>query len=129
MTETGAEAAINAVTDRIAALLDIRITPPPLLKDGGVILYPEGGNVVSQSLDQVHARCCADVTIECKAREAAEGYRTASRIYERVFEPDFPNFDADAVRISCVKPLSAPRLVSRTDDVIYAFSLRIHYYF
>lgn len=129
MTETRAEAAINAVTDRITALLNIKITPPPLLKDGGVILYPEGGNVVSQSLDQTHARCCADVTIECKAREAAEGYRTASRIYERIRAPDFTNLTGDGVQILCVKPLSAPRLISRTDDVIYAFSMRIHYYF
>ncbi len=129
MNETKAEAAINAVTDRIAALLNIKITPPPLLKDGGVILYPAGGNTVSQSLDKKHERCYADVTVECKAREAAEGYRTASSIYERIRAPDFTNLIGNGVQILCVKALSAPLLVSRTDDVVYSFSLRIHYYF
>ncbi|MCM1336022.1 MAG: hypothetical protein NC084_09675 [Bacteroides sp.] len=128
MSETNIQAAINAVADRITALLDIPITPPPLLKDGGVVLYPEGGGIEAQSLDQSHARCYADVTVECKAREAAEGYRTASSIYERIRAPDFSGLFG-GVQILSVRALSAPRLVSRTDDVVYAFSLRINYYF
>ena len=127
MNETKAEAAINAVTDRIAKVLNIKITPPPL-KDSGVIIYPVGGNVVNQSLDQKHARCYADVTVECKSREVAEGFRTASSIYERIRAPDFSGLIGD-VQILCVKPLSAPLLVSRTDDVVYSFSMRINYYF
>lgn len=127
MNETKAEAAINAVTDRIAKVLNIKITPPPL-KDSGVIIYPVGGNVVNQSLDKKHARCYADVTVECKSREAAEGFRTASLIYERIRAPDFSGLIGD-VQILCVNPLSAPLLVSRTDDVVYSFSMRINYYF
>lgn len=128
MNETKAEAAINAVADRIAKDLNIKITPPPL-KDSGVILYPVGGNVVNQSLDQKHARCYADVTVECKSREAAEGFRTASSIYERIRAPDFTNQLVDGVQILSVTALSAPLLVSRTDDVVYSFSMRINYYF
>ncbi len=127
MTETKAEAAINAVTNRISKVLNIKITPPPL-KDGGVIIYPIGGNMENQSLDQKHARCYADVMVECKTREAAEGFRTASSIYERIRAPDFSGM-IDDVQILCVKPLSAPLLVSRTDDVVYSFSMRINYFF
>lgn len=128
MNETKAEAAINAVADRIAKVLNIKITPPPL-KDSGVIIYPVGGNVVNQSLDKKHARCYADVTVECKAREAAEGFRIASSIYERIRAPDFTNQLVDGVQILSVTALSAPLLVSRTDDVVYSFSMRINYYF
>lgn len=130
MADTKITAAINAVTKLLSEKANVKITPPPLTKDGGVVIYPEGGGTESITLSRTHARCFANVTIECKASTAETAFENAARLSECVSQPDFVQFRADnAVQILGVKVLSSPRLVSRTDDWIYAIQLRINYFY
>lgn len=129
MADTKLIAAINAVTKLLSEKANVRITPPPLTKDGGVVIYPEGGGTESITLNGAHARSFANVTLACKASSAEAAFENAARLSECVSQPDFTGIHDSGVQILGVKVLSLPRLVSRTDDWIYAIQLRINYFY
>lgn len=48
-------------------MADVKITPPPLTKDGGVVICLEGGGTDWLSLNHRRAHCFANVSFGCKA--------------------------------------------------------------
>lgn len=124
------EIAIDVVTKLLSKMADVKITPPPLTKDGGVVICPEGGGTDWLSLNNRHARCFANVSLSCKASSAEAAFNIAARLSECVSQGNFTGFCAnEAVQILSVQVLSAPQLISRADDWIYSVRLRINYFY
>lgn len=124
------EMAIDVVTKLLSEKADVKITPPPLTKDGGAVICPEGGGTDWLSLNHRHARCFANISLSCKASTAEAAFNIAARLCECASKVDFTGFrPTEAIQILGVQVLSAPQLISRTDDWIYSVRLRVNYFY